>query len=240
MPQYWWVLVRCKRRHVLHCPRCEPSPCTKLPQYTHSVKGHNWINNKPLHSHLVAISAWAREGWLGRQHLSLHQYSQKKEINSAAATGQQAVHRGDGIQQDATGCCGVPQDAAEPGGGQDVFVPQMLLWALQASGRDRMSPLQRQLPSSQCKSCCVDKSPGQVQRSWALGPGWAPSVHTCQAHSLVQNPEGAAGRLRWMCSCPRRISHLAGKGSPTWHLILAPSKAASCICRPEQISSRPV
>lgn len=108
---------------------------------------------------------------MGRQHLSLHQHSQKKEINSAAATGQQAVHRGDGIQQDATGCCGVPQDAAEPGGEQDVFVPQMLLWALQATGRDRMSPLQRQLPSSQCNSCCVDKSPGQVQRSWALRPG---------------------------------------------------------------------
>lgn len=72
-------------------------------------------------------------------------------MNSAPVTGQWAVGKRDGIQQDASGCCGVPQDAAEPGGVQDVLVPQMLPWALQATGRDRTSPLQRQLPSSLCK-----------------------------------------------------------------------------------------
>lgn len=42
-------------------------------------------------------------------------------MNSAAVTGQWAVDRRDGIQQDAAGCCGVPWDAAEPGGVQDVL-----------------------------------------------------------------------------------------------------------------------
>lgn len=42
-------------------------------------------------------------------------------MNSAPVTGQQAGDRHDGIQQDATGCCGVPQDAAEPGGVQGVL-----------------------------------------------------------------------------------------------------------------------
>lgn len=97
-----------------------------------------------------------------------------------------------------------------------------------------------------CHHPCVnswraDKSPVQVQRTLAHTAVWACSGCRCQIYSLIQKPEGFAGRPpRGMCSCPRHISHLTEKGSATWHLILAPRMALSCICRPEQVASRPV
>lgn len=232
--------ILCNQRGdtFIHWPRSEPSPCTKLPQYIYSKA----MTNKPLHSHLASTSRWAREDWLGRQHLS-PEPGQPERVHEFCSSDRAA-----GCKQtwwDSAGCYWMLWSATGCSrtwwSTRCALVPQMPLWALQATGRDRMSPCRGSCHHPCVNSWCIAESPVQVQRSWAHRPVWVCPVYTYQVYSLIQKAEGFAGRpLRWMHSCLRHISHLTEKGTATWHLILAPSMAVSCICRPEQIASRPM
>lgn len=149
------VLHNQRGNTFIHWPRSEPSPCTKLPQYIYSVKGHNstlftiplqW--NKPLHSHLASISRWAREGWLGRRHLSPAP-ARPERVNEFCSCDRAAGCRW--MWRDSAGCYRMLWSATGYNrtwwSTRWALVPQMLPWALQDTGRDRMSPLQRQLSS---------------------------------------------------------------------------------------------